>query len=168
MLVIKGFIAYAIPDVPHWVAVEMAKIEFRRREIEKDSSSTLLLAAAASSSANTTNANNTHAPNSRNNSINLTVGNSMETEDRAIQTELVSLTPVAVTPRNTPVKEANPLTGVAAATAGGQQTVVCQVVTDSPSASLSASEATELSSRYQRPRPMRSAMHASSLTTATY
>lgn len=155
MLVIKGFIAYAIPDVPHWVAVEMAKIEFRRREIEKDSSNTLLLAASASS-ANTTNASNTAAQNSRNNSINLTVGNSLDTEDRAIQTEVAAaLTPVAVTPKNTPVKEASP--------------PICQLVTDSPaSASLSASEGTELSSRYQRPRPMRSAMHASSLTTATY
>ena len=28
-------VAFAIPDTPHWVETEMAKIEFKRREIEK-------------------------------------------------------------------------------------------------------------------------------------
>ena len=35
LLAVKFFISYAIPDTPHWVATEMAKIEYRRREIEK-------------------------------------------------------------------------------------------------------------------------------------
>ena len=35
LLEAKFFISYAIPDTPHWVATEMAKIEYRRREIEK-------------------------------------------------------------------------------------------------------------------------------------
>ena len=35
LLAVKFLISYAIPDTPHWVATEMAKIEFRRREIEK-------------------------------------------------------------------------------------------------------------------------------------
>ena len=35
MLLLKLTIAYAIPDVPAWVAKEMAKIEYKRREIEK-------------------------------------------------------------------------------------------------------------------------------------
>ena len=37
MLAMKGLIAYAIPDTPQWVATEMAKIEYKRREIEKSS-----------------------------------------------------------------------------------------------------------------------------------
>lgn len=36
VLCIKFAIAYAIPDVPEWVATEMAKTEFRRREAAKD------------------------------------------------------------------------------------------------------------------------------------
>ena len=35
MFVLKALIAYAIPDIPAWVATEMAKVEYRRREIEK-------------------------------------------------------------------------------------------------------------------------------------
>ncbi len=35
MLLLKVAIAYAIPDIPRWVAAEMAKIEYRRREVEK-------------------------------------------------------------------------------------------------------------------------------------
>lgn len=35
MLFLKVAIAYAIPDTPQWVATEMAKIEYKRREIEK-------------------------------------------------------------------------------------------------------------------------------------
>lgn len=35
MLLVKVLISYAVPDVPKWVETEMAKIEFRRREIEK-------------------------------------------------------------------------------------------------------------------------------------
>ena len=35
MLLVKLLIALAIPDVPSWVAAEMAKIEFERREIHK-------------------------------------------------------------------------------------------------------------------------------------
>ncbi len=37
MLGLKLAIAYAIPDMPSWVAKEMAKIEHRRREVEKRS-----------------------------------------------------------------------------------------------------------------------------------
>ena len=39
MLVLKYWIAFAIPDIPSWVAMEMAKIEWRRRETEKLSTS---------------------------------------------------------------------------------------------------------------------------------
>ncbi len=39
MLILKGLIAYAIPDIPSWVAKEMAKIEYKRRQIEKESKS---------------------------------------------------------------------------------------------------------------------------------
>ena len=35
MILLKVLIAYAIPDIPRWVATEMAKIEYKRREIEK-------------------------------------------------------------------------------------------------------------------------------------
>ena len=35
MLLLKIWISYAIPDIPSWVATEMAKIEWRRREGEK-------------------------------------------------------------------------------------------------------------------------------------
>ena len=35
MLLLKSWIAFAIPDIPSWVATEMAKIEWRRREAEK-------------------------------------------------------------------------------------------------------------------------------------
>merc|ERR1739844_372571 len=41
MLLLKSWIAFAIPDIPSWVATEMAKIEWRRREMEKSSSSHL-------------------------------------------------------------------------------------------------------------------------------
>ena len=36
MLLLKIWISYAIPDIPSWVATEMAKIEFRRRAGEKN------------------------------------------------------------------------------------------------------------------------------------
>ena len=39
MILLKVAIAYAIPDVPVWVETEMAKIEYRRRETEKNLSS---------------------------------------------------------------------------------------------------------------------------------
>lgn len=32
LLLLKSAIAFAIPDVPHWVQTEMAKVEFQRRE----------------------------------------------------------------------------------------------------------------------------------------
>ena len=35
MLLLKIWISYAIPDIPSWLATEMAKIEWRRREGEK-------------------------------------------------------------------------------------------------------------------------------------
>ena len=35
MLALKMGISYAIPDTPAWVEKEMAKIEYRRRELEK-------------------------------------------------------------------------------------------------------------------------------------
>jgi len=47
MLALKVAIACAIPDVPSWVATEMAKIEYKRREIEKGG-----LASLGGSSAN--------------------------------------------------------------------------------------------------------------------
>jgi hypothetical protein len=37
LLVLKIWISYAIPDIPNWVATEVAKIEWRRREAEKSS-----------------------------------------------------------------------------------------------------------------------------------
>ena len=36
LLLVKVWIAYIIPDIPSWVATEMAKIEWRRREAEKN------------------------------------------------------------------------------------------------------------------------------------
>ncbi|OQR71157.1 anoctamin-8-like [Tropilaelaps mercedesae] len=35
LLLLKSAIAFAIPDVPHWVQTEMAKVEFQRREAAK-------------------------------------------------------------------------------------------------------------------------------------
>ena len=35
LLLLKFAIAFAIPDVPHWVQIEMAKAEFQRREAAK-------------------------------------------------------------------------------------------------------------------------------------
>lgn len=32
MLILRFLISYAIPDLPEWVATEMAKVEFARRE----------------------------------------------------------------------------------------------------------------------------------------
>lgn len=40
MLAIRFFIICAIPDVPNWVATEMAKVEFLRREAARRMSST--------------------------------------------------------------------------------------------------------------------------------
>lgn len=37
LLVLKNWISYVIPDVPTWVATETAKIEWKRREREKQS-----------------------------------------------------------------------------------------------------------------------------------
>ncbi len=39
MLLLKIWISYAIPDIPSWVATEMAKIEWKRREAEKSTRS---------------------------------------------------------------------------------------------------------------------------------
>lgn len=61
MLLLKVWISYAIPDIPSWVAKEMAKIEWKRREAEKITSS------FSFSTANTI---------------------SIDTEDKAAQTEL--------------------------------------------------------------------------------
>ena len=58
MLALKLAIAYAIPDVPGWVEVEMAKVEFRRRELEKAAAfAGLGLNSASSMSAGSTPAN---------------------------------------------------------------------------------------------------------------
>lgn len=35
LLVLKNWISYAIPDIPSWVATETAKVEWKRREREK-------------------------------------------------------------------------------------------------------------------------------------
>jgi anoctamin-8 len=40
MLTIRFIITYAIPDLPSWVATEMAKVEFSRREAFRRISST--------------------------------------------------------------------------------------------------------------------------------
>lgn len=40
MLAIRFIITCAIPDIPHWVATEMAKVEFLRREAVRRLSST--------------------------------------------------------------------------------------------------------------------------------
>lgn len=40
MLAIRFVIICAIPDIPHWVATEMAKVEFLRREAVRRLSST--------------------------------------------------------------------------------------------------------------------------------
>jgi len=40
MLTIRFVISYAIPDLPSWVATEMAKVEFSRREAFRRVSST--------------------------------------------------------------------------------------------------------------------------------
>lgn len=63
MLGLKVLIAYAIPDIPSWVATEMAKIEYNRREIEKASSLALIHSSGPSAA------------------------NSIETVDRSVQTE---------------------------------------------------------------------------------
>ena len=66
MLALKMGIAYAIPDTPAWVEKEMAKIEYRRRELEKS-----IGGSTCSSTASPIGSYN----------------NSMDTEDRGIQTE---------------------------------------------------------------------------------
>ena len=48
MILLKVAIAYAIPDVPVWVETEMAKIEYRRRETEKNLSSAQMVIRQAS------------------------------------------------------------------------------------------------------------------------
>ena len=50
MLLLKVAIAYVIPDTPVWVEMEMAKIEYRRREMEKMSSSQMLMRANSTTS----------------------------------------------------------------------------------------------------------------------
>ena len=61
MLMLKYWIAFAIPDIPSWVATEMAKIEWRRRETEKLS----------------------HA-------LHLTASTSLDTVEKSVQTESIS------------------------------------------------------------------------------
>lgn len=41
MLVMRFLITSAIPDLPKWVAIEMAKVEFARREALRRLSSTV-------------------------------------------------------------------------------------------------------------------------------
>ena len=48
MILLKVAIAYAIPDTPVWVETEMAKIEYRRRETEKNLSISHMMAGASS------------------------------------------------------------------------------------------------------------------------
>ena len=48
MILLKVAIAYAIPDTPVWVETEMAKIEYRRREMEKSVSSAQMMNRAPS------------------------------------------------------------------------------------------------------------------------
>jgi hypothetical protein len=72
LLFVKCFISYAIPDTPHWVAAEMAKIEHRRREIEKQVS--------FGSGSFGSNMNSSFE----------SCGSSMDTMDRAMQTDVKS------------------------------------------------------------------------------
>ena len=74
MLMLKLLISYAIPDIPSWVATEMAKIEFHRREIEKASSFAFLQANSGLSSFS--------AP---------SIAQSLETDDKAVQVPLFQL-----------------------------------------------------------------------------
>ena len=48
MILLKVAIAYAIPDTPVWVETEMAKIEYKRRETEKNLSISHMMAGASS------------------------------------------------------------------------------------------------------------------------
>ena len=45
MLFAKAAIAEIIPDIPDWVETEMAKIEYRRRQMEKMPAAELLMRA---------------------------------------------------------------------------------------------------------------------------
>ena len=40
-MLVKVFISYVIPDIPKWLETEMAKIEYKRREIEKGTTTVL-------------------------------------------------------------------------------------------------------------------------------
>ena len=69
MLALKMGIAYAIPDTPVWVEKEMAKIEYKRRELEKS----VAVSNSSFGSSPPTPAGS--------------LANSMDTEERAVQTE---------------------------------------------------------------------------------
>ena len=63
---LKLLISYAIPDIPSWVATEMAKIEFHRREIEKASSFSII----------------------QSNAVVPSIAQSLETDDKSVQVTL--------------------------------------------------------------------------------
>ncbi len=69
MLMLKLLISYAIPDIPSWVATEMAKIEYHRREIEKASSFAILQANGQASEAHS-------------------IGQSLETDEKSVQVNI--------------------------------------------------------------------------------
>ena len=60
---LKLLISYAIPDIPSWVATEMAKIEFHRREIEKATSFSII----------------------QSNAVVPSIAQSLETDDKSVQ-----------------------------------------------------------------------------------
>ena len=66
MLMLKLLISYAIPDIPSWVATEMAKIEFHRREIEKATSFSII----------------------QSNAVVPSIAQSLETDDKSVQVTL--------------------------------------------------------------------------------
>ena len=63
---LKLLISYAIPDIPSWVATEMAKIEFHRREIEKATSFSII----------------------QSNAVVPSIAQSLETDDKSVQVTL--------------------------------------------------------------------------------
>ena len=73
MLMLKLLISYAIPDIPSWVATEMAKIEYHRREIEKASSFAFLQSSSGLLSSSS-------AP---------SMTQSLETDDKSVQVKIL-------------------------------------------------------------------------------
>jgi hypothetical protein len=77
MLMLKLLISYAIPDIPSWVATEMAKIEYHRREIEKASSFAIIQTNGQASEVQS-------------------ISQSLETDDKSVQVCFVQYMPLNV------------------------------------------------------------------------